>query len=319
MSSIRFGNPSGDTLVVLLHGCTWAPWQRGAQLRHVGDAIRDAMPGADLLMPVMPIEFWSVAEPDQVVTGTLAAIDHAWATRAESGTPYQRVLMVGFSFGSVLLRRLYCLAAGARGNATVDTNTARPWANKVERLVLLAGLNRGWTTESPVSRFESTLNCIGTAIGHLLPIKPAIFSIRRGAPFLTLMRLQWLALERLGMTPPLTVQLLGTRDDIVSPADNVDLATGERFVYIEVPQSGHFDVVNMGGGTAVALERRTLFQNALTGSRGALTSVAVTGAELLQLLPAEAGARGDLAMRRGAGASPSDVVFVVHGIRDKGY
>jgi hypothetical protein len=187
----------------------------------------------------------------------------------------------------------------------------------VTRIVLLAGLNRGWTVESPVSRFETLWNNLGTAIGHVLPRKPTLFAIRRGAPFLTLTRLEWLALSRTPQPPPVTVQLLGTRDDIVSPTDNVDLATGSDFVYLEVPQSGHFDVIDMGQDTPVQRARRTRFQAALTASRDELARIEVSPDDVAQLLDGP-GARSR-ADAQSPSQQPTDLVIVVHGIRDKGF
>jgi alpha-beta hydrolase superfamily lysophospholipase len=182
-------------------------------LQHVVDALHHALPSADVFMPLMPIEFWSLERADDIVDELRTAVDDVWAQQAALGEQYRRVVMVGFSFGSVLLRQLFCRAAGAQADATIDVGRASGWAKSVDRMVLLAGLNRGWTTDSPVSRVASVLNSVGTGIGHLLPREPTLFAIRRGAPFLTRTRLQWLALKRESLTPTLTVQLLGTRDD----------------------------------------------------------------------------------------------------------
>jgi pimeloyl-ACP methyl ester carboxylesterase len=312
------GGQDVDTLVVLLHGCTWTSRRRRTQLTDVVDAIHQQLPTADVFTPAIPIEFWSLRDADEIVGALLAEVDRIWNQRATAGQGYRRVVMVGFSFGSVLLRQLFCRAAGAQENGTIDPRAAHPWAERVERLVLLAGLNRGWTVDSPVTRLESLANNIGTAIGHLLPIKPTLFAIRRGAPFLTRTRLQWLTLKR-SLRAPLTIQLLGTRDDIVSPADNIDLATGADFVYLEVPQSGHFDVIEMARDNPLGLERLKRFQLALTGSRTDLSKEAITGADLQQLLPIATDGTSELEIRARAGLAPDDVVFVVHGIRDKGY
>ncbi len=309
----------GDCLVILLHGCTWTPRRRKTQLEKVLAAVQDSLPGADVLMPVMPIEFWSLQNPDSIVSDIIAAVDGLWRQRADEGRPYGRTVMVGFSFGSVLLRQLFCRGAGAREDGTIDPDAVRPWARSVERMILLAGLNRGWTVDSPVTRIESFFNNIGTAIGHLIPRKPTLFAIRRGAAFLTRTRLQWLALEAVASTPPLTVQLLGTRDDIVSPVDSIDLATGSRFVYLEVPESGHFDVVDVAADTRAGAKRRETFQRALIGDPDDLRAVGTTEQELLQLLPVAGDPSGELALRVMGGQPATHVVFVVHGIRDKGY
>jgi hypothetical protein len=309
----------GDCLVVLLHGCTWGSGRRRTQLAPVLAAVRESLPAADILLPFMPIEFWSLDDADEIAEDVMAEIDDVWNRQTCAGRTYRRVVMIGFSFGSVLLRQVFCRAAGARADASIDAASARQWAQQVERLILLAGLNRGWTVDSPVTRIESFFNNIGTAIGHLLPRKPTLFAIRRGAPFLTRTRLQWLALEREALTPPLTVQLLGTRDDIVSPVDNIDLATGGRFVYLEVPESGHFDVIQMAGPSPVTARRRLEFQRALLDSPEDLRARGIPERELLQLLPLAADPTGESALRATGGQPFDDLVFVVHGIRDKGF
>lgn len=310
---------SASTLVVALHGCSWMPSRRITQMASVVDAIRQKIPDADVIAPLLPIEFWSLEDADDVAAAIVTVIDDAWATRERKGRPYSRVLLVGFSFGSVLIRQVYCRAAGARPDATLTPEPFSPWVPYVDRMVLLAGLNRGWTTDSPVTRLQSWANAIGTAIGHLLPRKPTLFAIRRGAPFLTRTRLQWHALERGGRVPRLTVQLLGTRDDIVSPTDNIDLATGRGFLYLEVAESSHFDVIEMPPTTDVGRVRRQRFLLALAGTDGELRAEAVDGPDLLNLLPIEADPTGVALFKAERGRKPTDVVFVVHGIRDKGY
>ena len=316
---IAKGSGDVDTLVVAFHGCTWTSWRRRHQLHDVIDALREWCPTADIFTPLLPIEFWSLQNPDRIVREVIAHVDSMWDSQVRSGQAYRKVILIGFSFGSVLIRQLFCRAAGALEDATIDKNSARPWARKVERIVLLAGLNRGWTADSPVTRVASFGNHIGTAIGHLLPWKPTLFAIRRGAPFLTRTRLQWLALRGASLRPPTTVQLLGTRDDIVSPADNIDVATGADFIYLEVPRSGHFDVVHMKRETVEGDIRRRCLQLAVVGSQAELQREAIPLQDVLQLVPTDTYAVGDLGPQSRDSLAVSDVVFVVHGIRDKGY
>jgi hypothetical protein len=105
----------------------------------------------------------------------------------------------------------------------------------------------------------------------------------------------------------------------VSPVDNIDLATGSRFVYLEVPESGHFDVVHMSADTPNGPRRREMFQSALTDAPDALRARGLTQHELLQLLPAGVDQVGGLSLPGDARQQVDDVVLVVHGIRDKGY
>jgi hypothetical protein len=273
-------------------------------------------------------------------------VDECWKTLVNEDPAEPDVILVGHSLGAILARSVYCRACGARDDATVDPSLARPWAARIRRIILFAGMNRGWTTTSavgPVQRFAMRL---GAAVGHVLSLlgrEPVVFAARRGAPFLTTMRLQWLELARNppnGTKPPLTVQLLGTRDDLVSPADNVDLATGGDFLYLEIPGSGHADAVEMGehsrewrtlpyrllhaivigpqAPAEVREARREVFRLALEAPQEELQAAAVRPADVDDLLQLTT---DDFDVEPKAKTFPEvrHVVFVIHGIRDRGY
>ena len=57
----------------------------------------------------------------------------------------------------------------------------------------------------------------------------------------------------------LTIQLLGSRDDMVAPEDNIDLVSGRDFIYLDVPYSGHEDVIYLNK----SIHRRKKFEQAL--------------------------------------------------------
>ncbi len=83
------------------------------------------------------------------------------------------------------------------------------------------------------------------ALMRLIFLQPTIMSALRGSPYLTRMRLDWLEIH-LERPMPLTVQLLGSTDDLVSPEDNIHSATGSDFRYLDIPRSGHVTVTDMG-------------------------------------------------------------------------
>ena len=102
---------------------------------------------------------------------------------------------------------------------------------------------------------------------------PVILTVRRGSPFITQLRLQWLEMREKAKQPEktgksgekgpgeaLTIQLLGTIDDLVSPDDNVDPISGRDFVYLEVEESGHPDVIEMDGTEAGRKRQQALYQ-----------------------------------------------------------
>ena len=281
----------------------------------------------DVFTPELPFGLFSMARPEEVLADLLYRVDCLWQQRAATGRPYRRVLLIGHSMGALYARKLYVLASGATDRAPFEPelltrleqlgadspHAPRPWAHAVERIVLLAGMNRGWSISHHMSLTRAVVMSTGVAVGRLLSMvygrEPTIFSIRRGAPFITQLRLQWLAMRAQGVGAALTVQLLGTVDDLVSPEDNIDLVTGKDFVYLEVPFSGHADVIRMGDDTVHGAARRDALHDAL-----------VLGAEDL----AQGGQATALALDpSGVWSEPrSDVrqvVFVIHGIRDEGF
>jgi pimeloyl-ACP methyl ester carboxylesterase len=317
----------GSALVVLLHGYTLD----GDSLKHVQATLEraDSLKGADFLRPDLPLGTFSMASSSRITAELLAAIDKAWDARAKSGKPYKHVVMVGHSIGGLYARKVYAAACGENSKAPFEDDLKkelgalqaspveqmRPWAEAVDRIVLLAGMNRGWSISHHMSIPRAIVMKIGVGIGHVLGWvygkPPIIFTIRRGSPFITNLRLQWLAmLEHVNVIKDksvgraLTVQLLGTIDDLVSPDDNVDLVSGKHFIYLEVPQSGHRNVIDMGADAdrdgAEAGRQQALLDafGDVTGRRNTVGPVASALSE-----------RRDV----------TDVVFVIHGIRDEGY
>jgi len=310
-------------LVVMLHAYT----KSAADLELVRQAIRESgdYSDADILAPDLPFDLLSMAKPEEVVADLLAQIDHAWNRRAFAGNPYRRILLVGHSMGSLYARKLYVAACGEnpeapfepelkarlRQQGLVGLEQPRPWASAVQRIVLLAGMNRGWSISHHMSLTRALEMQAGVALGRVLSWfeghLPIIFSIRRGAPFITQLRLQWLAMLRASrhkqVGEALTVQLLGSVDDLVSPEDNVDLITGKDFVYLDVPFSGHENVVRMDEHTLEGRARRAVMQLAVAATPENLKAH--------QVLPADTMFEPE--------SDVTDVVFVIHGIRDEGF
>ncbi|MBM3530770.1 MAG: alpha/beta hydrolase [Alphaproteobacteria bacterium] len=301
-----------DTLAVLLHAFDQAP----TSLQRVAEAVREEFPRSDIYAPRLPFQPWSCADPEAVAEGIV---------RYLSALPrigeYGRIVFVGHSFGAVMARKVWALAHGATPAAAVDSARAQPWAAKIERIVLLAAMNRGWTVSSALKPLDRLAFAFASGIGHfmrhVLGCEPTIFGIRRGAAFLSTMRLQSLAVANaLGERNPIVVQLLGTDDDQVAPADNLDLAAGRNFHYIEIAEATHRGIVELQDeGPQGALAR---FRLALRGERAVLAEAALKLSDLHDIYdesPDDYDAVGeplqDDAVKR--------VVFVIHGIRDRGF
>lgn len=313
-------------LAVFLHAIDSSP----AALQHVCTAFLQSPAGAnaDVLLPKLPVDPGSFADPDDIVGDLALMVDSAWDAAAGAGRPYESIVFIGHSIGGLLARKLYVAAMGEqRRDGRVEAPfeprlkqrlqprkpledvQARPWAAKVDRIVLLAGINRGWQVSHNAGIRRGIELWAGATLGRLLGalpfggVHPTYMAAHRGSPFITQLRLQWLALPPQG--GPQVVQLLGTRDDLVAPADSIDVVTGQGFAYIEVPRTGHADVIHMEGGAGapeVSRDRRNAFQKALAVAGGPATA-----------FPRVRG--GGLEVDR----EVTDVVFVIHGIRDEGY
>jgi len=302
---------SSTELIILLHAYKHTR-QNLSSLRKV---IGEVKPDADIFTPDIPASVFSFASPDAIVAGLLEIIDQKWYDKAVSGVTYQSITIVGHSLGALIGRKLYICACGENENTPLGSyytkKRTRPWASVVDRVILLAGMNNGWEINHHLSKLNAILWTFGVVIGKFLRLlrrqEPIIFTFRRGAVFLTELRLQWLSMRQhamdKGVGGAVTIQLLGSVDDIVSPRDNLDLITGRDFVYLDVPYSGHANVIEMDDPN-YGVQRAAIFKTTLVANLDDLKE--------LQVLPADNQADEP-------DEEVEEVVFVIHGIRDEGY
>ena len=317
---------AGQCLVILLH----AYLNQASSLNAVAEEIRKLWPSAEICCPEIDASLLSLADPDKIVCDLLLMVDTRIAQASQAAKPVTSIIIVGHSMGALIGRKLYVVACGETPDAPFEpiyhaSGTlkerellpARAWAPLVERIVLLAGTNRGWQISHHLSLVHAIGWRLGTVAGYVTKLItgrwPLIFRFRRGAEFVTHLRIQWLQLRRLakafeGSASPavgnaLTIQLLGSRDDLVSPEDNVDLVAGQDFIYLDVPHSGHADVIRLHD-PQYGRGRATVMVQALTLPLEALRTLAASPADDQFFTSNEA---------------IKNVVFVIHGIRDEGF
>lgn len=334
MKTINFNNIDPNygvaTLVVILHGCM----RRASNLSSVENVVRGAWPQADIYRPELPTSLFSMANPNSIVAKLLTDIDEKFNKAQRNNLPYKNIVLVGHSFGALLARKLYLVACGEVSRSPLEPEfrnnfslsnckliSPKTWAVKVSRIVLLAGMNRGWTISHHLSLKNIAFGLLGNVLHHIIHVGTRrtllIFKVRRGSEFITQLRIQWLLMRRRSAvvqqdTVPnsiissgnaLTIQLLGSQDDIVSPDDNVDLVSGGDFIYLDVPYSGHANVVEMEDAV-LGSTRANVFLQALCGS--------IEELKLKTVLPSDDRfAMPDLKITK--------IIFVIHGIRDFGY
>jgi alpha-beta hydrolase superfamily lysophospholipase len=324
-----------DRLVVLLHGFNKGP----DSIDGVRALVRRIYPAADIMIPQLPFDYDSRADLEVVAEQLIQRIDKM---NQEHG--YLHIILAGYSMGGILARKLWVLAHGAQFDGTVEPDRFDDWPGRIDRIVLLAGMNRGWSIGSAIrGNGRWLMFSAGAAAGHLLSaigFEPAVFDVRRGAPFLTRMRLQWLEVERKvreSEAPgklPIVIQLLGTEDDIVAPTDHIDLASG-NFHYVEVKGTGHAQILAADNSHLASLDPETCM---VTGAkddgavrvrriclamRGRLDEIEGVETNLGDVRALARETLHDTSVSEARPVvdeqPPSDVVLVIHGIRDEGY
>ena len=160
----------------------------------------------------------------------------------------------------------------------------------------------------------------GIFLGHIVEFlslkKLFIFHLRRGSSFVSNLRLQWLWMKKNStdnnIPEPLTIQLLGTIDDIVPPDNNIDIYSGSNFIYLEVPNSGHVNILQLDE-TLKGLDENEIVSRK---SRSDII-VAALVKNRVELLRQQKFTVGEISAKEDL--QVTDVAFVIHGIRDTAY
>jgi alpha-beta hydrolase superfamily lysophospholipase len=345
-----------NELVVVLHGLSGSP----RTMSGVIESAAAARPDADILAIKLafggPLGVLAVRPSEQIAAKVVKRIDAAIDARGESGEPpgaYEHFFLVGHSFGGVIARKVAVLANGEFPDAAFEPRlrgefgSGRKWGTKIERIVLLAGMSRGWSPASVRDWATAAKWTVGSWAGELLAaaslgwLRPTVTGIRQGAPFIVQTRLQWMALARdnarAGRPSILGVQLLGAADDLVAPDDSVDFAcdlgSGDEtsFVLIELPFATHDNAHLMAKPTAGQLKliedgiargnlsvvckkyqlvrqaKWMLFGRALSRSRNNFNDIKIDPNDMSDTPALQ------------PDNTATHVVFVIHGIRDHGF
>jgi pimeloyl-ACP methyl ester carboxylesterase len=301
-------------LIIVLHAWHQA-LERLADLQRL---VQENLPDADLDIPSLPLGLFSCKNLQDLSNEIASRLDVHWRKRCEQDeNGYEEIFLVGHSAGATLARTVYLCGLGTDLSADgMATGEPRPWVNRVRRIILFAAFNRGWE----VSYLAQGWSAFGFALGRRIALLlNRVFGfahiglqLYRGSRFINEMRLRWQWFEQQRQERqqpwPLVIQLLGSRDDLIAPDDSVDIATGHNFVYLDVPFTDHYNIVNLYGppgaeakDAAILAKRRSVFQQAFCDDE----------TKLHQCSELELPTKPDLSIR--------DVVFVIHGIRDSGY
>lgn len=262
-------------LIVFVHGLH-PLWSANSNYDGIKDLFKTALPACDWYSFSYLGTYWSCANPEALCERLRSQVKTEF-NRADKN--YEKLYLVGHSFGALLVRQ-----AILNG---IDNHTDNEWLDKVERVVLLAGTNRGF---QPYNRWLEFL----TKVARLLPLLPpwipfGKLAVRglRGSDWVTSLRMRW---AKISEQLPFTVQILGTQDRLVGPTDSQDVSVGRKAHQIRVDGVGHRDL-------ALLVRQRKEFA-------------------LEKLKPAIEAALAAEPHAASAAGSVDHVIFLIHGIRD---
>ena len=237
-------------------------------------------------------------------TDPLRVSDEVGGIISRRALNYEKVVLIGHSIGALIARRAFLDEA---------KNSTGNWANPDTRIVLLAGMNRGWDVSGQKPKDMHWYNRLaywwGSWFGRLTATSKFVLSAETGAPFVENLRLDWIRFsnEWPDKTPEV-VQLLGDIDDIVGESDNQDLraAVNPKFVWLRVRGTNHSNIINLNDQNPLNDTGRTFGDYRWDK----LLLAATAGWKYLSNLNEDAPYETDKQV--------THIVFVLHGIRDLG-
>lgn len=222
--------------------------------------------------------WYSLGRPDRLARNLKAMIDKEWALHGS----FDDIIMAGHSSGGLFVRQAYLLGCGI----DYTTRQQSAWAGNVSRLILFAGVNRGVNPQGSMG----IRICVWMARAFPPMRRMLSWHLLRGSEFITNLRIEWIRhFAKVGADAPVVMQLLGTRDTLVTRDDSIDIEQFRTAYYIEIPEATHGDLHRLDS-TSGPDGRYALLRDAFVHEKP-------VNAENIDI------------------EGPDHVVFVLHGIR----
>ena len=298
-------NGDSSSLVVLMHGL----YTHIRMFTGVIGEINSHLPDADILQPVRKDRFYN-GDPFELASELEAMIRETYEDSQMRANPYQRIILIGYSMGAVLIKKAYAYGRGSEEDRPGTEGHTEPnaWTNRVERIILLAGINRGWSSAERPKNMGAIqffiYHHVLAPFARFLPVTSLLRAIERGSPFIANLRVQWVRLIQKDPSRVAPVlQLLGTVDTLVTADDARDLVIHDDFIFIPVEGATHSSLVRFDH-QEIGQRCRERFVEALTGRIPDLR-------KKYENNPADKS-------RKEIDLTEKDIIFVLHGIRDFG-
>lgn len=255
-------------LVVVLHGFMAKP----AKYDSLKELIRTTYDNTEVIVPRLPLSKLSFSNPDTIANKLIEQIDEKWNLLSNKGLKEFQIVLIGHSTGAILARKLYLEAY----------KQEKDWRGNIERIILIAGINQGWTINPSQSWKRIVVMNFAIGFSYLMGLfgfRHIITYTRKGSDFMNKFRDEFIELNKklseqsnnISASEILMIQLLGTQDNLVAPEDNIDLVTDKDFIYLEINNSDHQDVVSMDG--IGGDERMNILKIALTADKSSLENL----------------------------------------------
>lgn len=153
--------PAG-TLAVVTHGVS------GRQsIDGLVDLIRSTYPDADCAILSYDSRLVRNTDPFRVANFLEVEIN-----KIVSNGSYSSIILVGHSAGAAILRKMFVWAHGQEDDRPFSAHGRRGWVDRVKRIVMLAGINRGWSlnerpSEMPWAKYLVLKICVYLARGAM--------------------------------------------------------------------------------------------------------------------------------------------------------
>lgn len=248
-------NGTARRLVVLVHGLG-----SSKLMDDVETLVKECLPDADIATAQYNSSLFSNSPADEEAHALALEIGRRLEDKAKASGGYDSIILVGHSIGALLLRAAYLLATGAT-ITTCQPLVRQDWARPgpppqseeaqtgpyVERVILLSGLNNGWTTPDPeqLGRFRRIKSAMITALIAWTSFRDKarlMRTVMRGSPFVVDVRLNWLHMINSTELEPQTIHLAGETDDLIKKEDLYDFRSGKNFKHRVVKNTRHYDI-----------------------------------------------------------------------------